>query len=386
MSSTLRVPVYRDVLDWAIKHGEKSLDFLNKKYYLNKWKNPDSESDNPTLKQLQSFSNDTKIPFHYFLSSKIPYEENSFVKYRTVNNNQVIPSRRLIETIHMMESRQEWMRDYLTSQNKEYKFKYSRYIEPESKVSDISLSISHLLDFENLINNSKQDNDFYKNLKEKISSLGIMIMQNGCVGSNTKRPLDPEEFRAFALYDDVIPLIFIDTKDSYKAKIFSLLHELLHVFLNDNEILNVKDDGGIEKERWINSITIEILIPYSKIPPIGKDAKKDIIKIAKLRHTSIVATTIRLNNLNIFPQNSKDSLISWAKEEQAKGLELKKSSAGGGNYYKTLKSRVDPHFAMAVISSESTGNLSINTASSMLGSSVKNYSKTVNELIGGEVN
>lgn len=101
--TTLRIPISSEVIEWAIAYGEKSEDELRKKYRLGAWRNPQSDRDLPTFKQVQDFSRDTRIPFNYFFKKEAPAEDNTFVKFRTINNSAVQPSRRLIDTIHAME-------------------------------------------------------------------------------------------------------------------------------------------------------------------------------------------------------------------------------------------------------------------------------------------
>ncbi|WP_232842696.1 MULTISPECIES: ImmA/IrrE family metallo-endopeptidase [Lactobacillaceae] len=378
--TTLRVPVSRKVIQWAIANGEKSEDELRRKYRLDVWEAPKTDHDFPTFKQVQNFSRDTRIPFNYFFKSEVPEEKNTFVKFRTINNVAVQPSRRLIDTIHAMESRQAWMKEYLLGQDGQARFELSQSINEDMRVGAVAQNISKLLNLSDIFTQSLGDDDFFNDLRAKISKLGIMVMQNGIVGTNTHRSLNVDEFRAFVLIDEVIPLIFINGADSKKAKIFSLVHELVHTLLGRSEVLNASLEDDVASERWINQVTVNILMPEEKLRLEIKDSRsaEDNLKhVSRKFHTSLVATAIRLRSIGIYDQK----LVDWAQDEQQRYLKQKKKSSGG-DFYNTALSRVDRRFANAVINRESSGNMAIATAASMLGVTLKTYDATVDKLLG----
>lgn len=376
----LRVPVNKKVIDWAITNGEKSEAALSKKYALDSWRNPQNDHDNPTFKQIQNFSRDTRIPFNYFFENELPKEKNEFVKFRTINNKDVQPSRRLIDTIYTMESRQEWMKQYLLAQDERTKFRYQHVVQDTMDPAAVAKTVSKLISLNNMTERADTDEDFFNGLRTKISSLGIMVMQNGVVGTNTQRPLEISEFRAFLLIDEVVPLIFINSRDSKKAKIFSLIHELVHALLGQSEILNVSPEMDLANERWINQVTINVLMPVDDVKQViqpQRSPEENIKRLAHKFHVSLVATAIQTSELKIY----KPHFIDWATKEQQLNLKLKTKSSGG-DFYNTAISRVDKHFANAVINNESSGELAIAQAATMLGVTLKTYAAMAQRILG----
>lgn len=378
----LRIPVKPEIIDWAISNGEKDEIELQKKYALSTWKNPQTDHDYPTFKQIQNFSRDTRIPFNYFFKTELPREKNEFVKFRTINNKNVQPSRRLIDTIYDMEARQAWMKEYLLDQNESTKFQFGQIFNDMMDPIAVSKDVLELLHLSDTLGISMSDDDFFNIIRTKISSLGILVMQNGVVGTNTQRPLDVDEFRALVLIDPVIPLIFINSRDSKKAKIFSLIHELIHAFLGNNEVLNVSPEIDIVNERWINQVTINVLMPVDKVMELQSNniSPEDNLKhFSKKFHTSLVAAAIRTKNLRMFG----NEIIDWAKQRQVEELRLKSErKTSGGNFYNTAISRVDRYYANAIINTESSGDMAIAKAASMLGVTLKTYNTTVDKILG----
>ena len=376
--TVLRVPVAKAVISWAMTHGEKSQEELRQKYQLQSWINPETDRDYPTFKQLQNFSRDTRIPFNYFFQAEVPHEKYEFASFRTVNNTTVHPSRRLIETIQTMAARQEWMKDYLIAQDDGRKFKLigslSRQLSPEVAAT----KVHKLLKLEDKFSQLSTDELFFSQLRKTISSLGIMVMQNGVVGTNTHRPLDVAEFRAFILADEIVPLIFLNSTDSRKAKIFSLVHEFIHALLGDDEILNVSPDMDISHERWINQVTSNVLLPAQRVTAtLANDLSiaANLKQVSHIFHTSLVTTAIRLHTLGLTDNRE----VNLAKTIQQQSVESR-TKESGGDFYNTAVSRVDRQFAVAVISDEARGRLPVNQAAEMLGVTLKTYAATADKL------
>lgn len=383
MAETYRVPVNWDVVKWAIENGEKSYTELKNKFRLDSWMSPKSDRDYPTFKQLQEFSKDTRTPFSYLFKDKVPVEEHEFVKYRTIDNSSVKPSRKLIDTIYAMQIRQTWMKDYLQSETLTASFKYLHFIKLGTDPEEVADKITKILGLPEGKKRYSLDSGRYFNLlRNSISKLDIMVMQNGIVGLNTHRVLEVEEFRAFALIDDTVPLIFLNGADSKTAKIFSLIHELVHVLLGENEVLNVGLDVDIAQERWINSVTANILLPRKEFLASLNDeesAEDNLVGLSRKFNTSLLATAIRARELHIYG----DPLIGWAKELQANNMVIK-NKPKIGNFYNNVASKVDPYFANAVISEESSGRLGLSEAAELIGTSLKTYKLTADKILGLE--
>lgn len=125
-------------------------------------------------------------------------------------------------------------------------------------------------------------------------------MQSGVVGSNNHRRLDVNEFRGFLLYDDIAPLIFINSGDSEAGKIFTLIHEYIHFLLQEDDIFV----DEVSDETNINMITAEFLMPTSHVQELWDNNKPELEQIeelSRLFHVSRLSVAIKLKGLGKIP-------------------------------------------------------------------------------------
>src|SRR5699024_1671448 len=252
-----KVNVKTDLLKWAIDRIGDPTIVESKFPDLPNWLNG---SKKPTLKQLENFANTTSTPLGYFFLSNPPNEELSIPSYRTVGDNQNFnPSPDLIETIRTMERRQQWMRDYLIETGNE-----PLNFVGVSKSDKNPEYIANLMREEmNLENNwaSKRGTwrDALNDLLQTIQDIGILVMINGIVGNNTKRKLSVNEFRGFVLMDNYAPLVFINGSDGKAAQMFTLAHELAHIWIGESAIfdLDMLQPAEVETEKLCNQIAAE---------------------------------------------------------------------------------------------------------------------------------
>jgi len=105
---------------------------------------------------------------------------------------------------------------------------------------------------------------------------GVVVVINGVFGNNTRQPLDPEEFRGFVLCDRHAPLIFINGADFKSAQMFTLAHELAHLWLGQDGVFNLPDLQPSEDalEKLCNRVAAEVLIPSRELEACWPELKQ----------------------------------------------------------------------------------------------------------------
>ena len=347
---TARIAINPEVIAWAIRNSDFDYDYLvNIDKNLSLWLEGKRQ---PTLRQLEALSKRLHIPFGYLLFPEPPDDDLILTDYRTINNAVIDkPSRNLVDTINDMEQKMLWMRDYRVSLDMEPLDFAGRF--KSGGADKIVAEIRRLLHLEkDWAASMPSYGSAFNLLKEKIENTGVLVMKNGVVQANNHRPLDIDEFRAFLLYDEYAPLIFINGKDSEGAKNFSLIHEFCHLLVsNDDDIITENQSND---EVLCNRVAARFLMPENLVLSTWKDtqdAAACIAKSARRFKVSQVALARRLYDLGRIDKEMYDYISRIS-------IDLYYASQGektGGNTFITKRSNLSTKFVRAVLRSTAEG-------------------------------
>ena len=193
-------------------------------------------------------------------------------------------------------------------------------------------------------------------------------MVSGIVGSNAHRKLNPGEFRGFLLSDDFAPVIFINGADTKAAQMFTLAHELAHLWLGESALSDSRLDtfSSRETEMWCNHVAAEILVPLAVLREEYRDDEK--LDLALKRHALRfkVSTLVVLRRIYDLGKLDLDEFQSKYKA-QHNFLLSRTPTSGGGNFYSTLKARTSYRFGHALVVSTLEGHTSFTESFRLLG-------------------
>lgn len=366
-AATMRVEVKPAMLRWARERAGLEPDALAHRFpKLADW---EREETRPTLKQLEDFAKATHAPIGYLFLSEPPVERIPIPDFRTVENRRIgHPSPDLLETIYLCQQRQEWYRDYVRSLREE-PLPFIGSATPESDVVQTAAEIRHALGFE--IEERRQCPTWTEALRrfiEQADRLGVLVMVNGVVGSNNHRKLNPDEFRGFAISDGLAPLVFINGADTKSAQMFTLAHELAHIWLGQSALSDVEPASSPTHaiENWCNRVAAELLVPLAvfreQLRP-DEDLRTTLNRLAK--HFK-VSTLVVLRRIHDAGGLSREAFWQAYREELNRLREIQKAGSGG-DFYLTLGVRVGKRFARALVANTLEGQTLHRDAFRLLG-------------------
>jgi len=354
-----RVKISKNVLQWALQTTDLTEVALGRIIEKSKWLQADATVYlQPTIKQLGSFATQLHIPFGSLLLDEPPIIEDIRVAFRTQKNVPAEVSLTVRDVIYEMKRKQAWFKEESQVANEKITIIGSaRDLSTEStlKVVKRLLTLNHFGTARQLFND----------LREQLAHLGILSMQKGSAGLGTNRPLDVSELRAFVLLDDYAPLIFINQKDSYTARVFSLVHEFIHILRGSDELLG-GNDNDVAEERKINRVVAAFLMPEEVFKRVFK--RDDLNRAAHYFNVSPEATVIRAKEIGIISRSMLVKIPDFSKNP---------NKGSGGNPYNTALSYNDGRYMNALISAQERGALQPTRVASLIGVSYKMLDKTV---------
>ena len=234
-----RVPVNPDLLRWARERARYGVDALAGRFpKIRAWERGDAQ---PTFRQLEAFAKATHVPIGFLFLAEPPVERVPIPDFRTVANVHVRhPSPDLLDTVYLCQQRQDWYRDFARSM-REPAIEFVGSARIGDNIVETAARMRHALgvDLEKRRRFATWT-DALRSFIAEADALGILVMVSGVVGSNNRRGLDPQEFRGFALADPWAPLVFVNGADTRAAQMFTLAHELAHIWLGESGVSNAE--------------------------------------------------------------------------------------------------------------------------------------------------
>jgi Zn-dependent peptidase ImmA (M78 family) len=356
------------VLRWAAQRARLHDEHLAARFP--KWPLWLSGEAQPTLKQLEEFARLTHTAFGYFFLPQPPALTLPVPDFRTLRDEALTePSSDLLDTIYLCQQRQDWYRDHARMHG----FPTLPFVGSASVQEAHNAVAQGLRETLGLSTEARRPlptwTDALRQLIAQAEEAGVMVMASSVVGGNSHRKLDVDEFRGFALADGLAPLVFLNGADSKAAQMFTLAHELAHVWLGATGVSDTQAGKVPEQqtERWCNQVAAELLMPMEELRAAHQPHAPISDEIQRLARVFKVSTLVALRHLFDAGYITQATLWEHYGEEQKRLRTLKERSSPGGDFYRSLGARTSKRFARAIVSSTLEGLTSFPDAFRMLG-------------------
>jgi len=388
MTTRQEAPINNSLLLWAREQAHLTIDEavvraaikalkskgLTAAKRLELW---ESGKQNPTLNELESIAKAYRRPLLTFFLSRPPRIETGLKDFRTVGDKPAEPGtpeyaafRRQIEVLQR-EVRILMEEDGAASN----KFVGSTNLNADIKELAFSMRDTLKFPFSDQQNLQTRE-ELFNVLREHVEAAGIFVLKRADLGSHHSKILT-DEFRGMVISDRYAPFIVVNPYDAKAAMVFTLIHELVHLWLGDSGISNYDALGKRqvnyqEREIFCNKVAAEFLVPgvifsqeMDKLK--GMELSDTIFLLTnKFKVSRVVIARRLLDNRHITSKTYWDLYNKWRDEWDIERKHLK-DAEGGPGYFTKVKSQLGTKLLNTVITAAYDGKLSYVDASRLLG-------------------
>lgn len=367
----MKITVQPALLQWARQRAGLRESDLGKKLGIKKYPEEQVEQWEKdgviTYSRAEKIAKATHTPFGYLFLPEPPAEELPVADFRTTGSEKAArPSPELLDVLYDAMRKQSWYRDYLLDLDED-RLDFIGSVTMKQTIPEVASAIRERFRFDVSLRAAvatwEQALSF---MFDHCENQGVLVLRSGIADGNTHRPLKVEEFRGFALTDAYAPLIFINTADSPAAQMFTLVHELVHLWLGVSGVSNLERTYAPEKkvEIFCNQVAAEILVPLAELETCLSQGLDDINALRRRFRVSSLVILRRLKDLGKLDSEKFKKLYLEQEEEFFRRKAKQKS---GGNYYATQQVRVGRRFARALVGSALEGRTLYRDAYGLLG-------------------
>jgi Zn-dependent peptidase ImmA (M78 family)/DNA-binding XRE family transcriptional regulator len=346
------------ILVWARNRLQMPPEIVAKaaKVALNTYLDWEKGEQLPTINQAKDLAKKLKIPYAW-LFLPVPPEKFKLPKnsdYRTLTNKTTPEySLDLQYLLNDISIRRDVMIELYTEMGIPVP-RFEQYIDRNAENASIAQAVRNLLKITTEVQkNFKNSNAALNYYMETLSSAGILVFQTG--------KLDENIMRGMSIYEPLFPIIVLNRKDECNARIFTLLHELVHILTRTPGICDTFHFGQspFEIEIKCNKVAAEALIPQDALiqdecwqqiekSGLNDDVIKKIAKNFSVSREVVIGRLFTLGKINFDFYNKK--LAQYIKEYKQYKYDQTEKNHGFLHPNKDICSQVGKLYARTVIS------------------------------------
>jgi Zn-dependent peptidase ImmA (M78 family)/transcriptional regulator with XRE-family HTH domain len=337
----------------------------------------------PTIRQAETLAKVYRRPFALFFLPEIPRDFQPLQDFRRKTAKPLGTASIFI--MREIQQKQAWIRDVLEEINE----------VPLSFVGRFSLNDNPVLVANDIINTlqvypSKYSIDSpIKEWIDKAEGKGIFISRTSFIHS--RLTLDSKEMQGFTITDSYAPFVFVNSKDWNAPQLFTLIHELAHIWIAESGISNEIEPELRHKdemhpvELFCNEVAANVLMPVEVMKNLDAaifNSAKEVFKTSKILGVSTFAFLVRALNLQLIPLYKYRNLKNEAEREfqvflqsEEKKKAKQKKQKGGPNPYLLRLNKNSRLFTQIVLDAFRGGFIEPTQASSLLNTQVNKFSK-----------
>lgn len=332
----------------------------------------------PSMAQIRKASEVYKRPLAVFFLPEPPQDFATLRDFRRLPADvpkEYSPNLRFL--VRQTHARQEWVRDFLESENRP-PLGFIGSARPSDDPIRLAQRIRETIGVTpDEIRACRTREDVLRLWLSHSETSGIFVFR---AGNLRWEKIDVVEARGFALSDKYAPFIFLNAQDAKAAQVFTLAHELVHVWLNESGVSNLRTAARPTTETDIievfcNRVAAEILVPQDifqerwKQEDPHKTLEERIQSHSKYFKVSEWVIARRLLDWGQISKTKYDKLTQDYEQQwrEVRQQEKESQTEGGPSPYLLKLINNGYAFSSVVLSAYQSGDISGRDTSSLLG-------------------
>jgi Zn-dependent peptidase ImmA (M78 family)/transcriptional regulator with XRE-family HTH domain len=263
---------------------------------------------------------------------------------------------RLEALVRDVRTRQGILSDLMEDEEDATPLKYVGSLAVNTPVGQAAARIKDALKIDNdraFRRGMREPYDLFTELRRRTEALRIFVILLGDLG-NYLTAISPTVFRGFAVADKLAPMIVINDQDAKAAWSFTLIHELVHIFVGNTGISGLPVTGepvtqNARVERFCNDVASELLLPDQALVRLQRLTTADsVLQEAEILcrewHVSKAMAAYRLWRAQKADADTYGEVVrilgdQWQRQ-RAVEREKSKATDTGPNYYIVRRHRL----------------------------------------------
>jgi Zn-dependent peptidase ImmA (M78 family)/DNA-binding XRE family transcriptional regulator len=367
-----------EILEWARRRAALSVEDVAKRLAIAKpervmrW---EQGEERPTFNQARRLAAILRVPFGYLFLRAVPSENEPLPDLRTIGRRRAAFSQELVQVYRDALRKQAWMREHRERHDDEP----LGFVGSARGVTDPAIGAGAIRQTLNLTPSLLQSvaswEQYFTALVDRAEAAGVLVLRSSTVGADTHRKLDVDEFRGFAIADEYAPLVFVNAGDAKSAQIFTLIHELAHIWraetgISRPDIEKADDDGTLDVEAFCDAVAAEVLVPANELLALWNEDEslaEACERLAKVFRVSQLVVARRAFDLGRTTRRDFDELVGVLFARARASKQKQQEAEGGPGFLPMVRLRSSKTLTSAIVEAVRAGDVLYREAASLLG-------------------
>lgn len=380
-----RANITPSVLKWARESARVTEEIAAAKVSVSagKLKEWEEGASQPTIRQAQTLAKAYRRPFALFFLPEIPRDFQPLQDFRRKGSKALGTGSIFI--IREIQQKQTWISE-VNEESNEARIPFVGRFSIKDDPVNVSTDI---LDTLGIAPSHYKTDSPIKEWINKAESKGIFVSRTSFIHSRLK--LDSEELQGFAIADPYAPFVFINSEDWNAPQLFTLVHELAHIWIAETGISNeiepeIKNGDKFHPvELFCNEAAANALMPSDIISNLEKEifkSAKEVFRTSRNLGVSSFAFLLRALNLHLISPDAYKRLKhevdieyrEFLKREEEREARKKNEKKGGPGYYLLQLNKNSRLFTQTVLDAFRGGFIEPTLAGGLLNVHVNKFS------------